>query len=101
MEGGQYDIECGRCGEVGVGVLTAEEARAVSDCTGPAYRQCGRCGKMTGWIAARSRGAVAEEARQTPIRATGRADENVVPSGQERMATQTERDEVDAMLAQT
>jgi hypothetical protein len=56
---------------------------------------------MTGWIAARRQCAVAEEARQTAIRATGRADGNMVPRGQERMATQNERDEVDAMLAQT
>lgn len=101
METRQYEIECGRCGETRLEVLTEAEARAIGDGIGPASRQCERCGKTTGWIKARRKSASTDEAvRRSTHResAVGPSAERLVQRGQERMATQSERDEVAAIL---
>jgi hypothetical protein len=98
VERRKYEIECGRCGEAGLEFLTEEEVRVIGDGTGPAYRQCERCGKMTGWIAASGHGTPRGAAKQGPIQTTGRPPESPTPHGQERMATQSERDQMKAML---
>jgi|GEM_PF-2676203 len=101
MKKRQYEIECGRCGETRLEFLTEGEARAIADGVGPAYRPCERCGKMTGWIEARGKRASIEGTRNYPTAqqsARNQAAEGSVPRGQERMATQSERDEVDEML---
>jgi hypothetical protein len=101
MERQQYQIECGRCGETRLEFLTEQEARVVSDAIGPAYRQCERCGKVTGWIEARSQCAGAEETRVEAAyqpSANAQTAERPVPRGQERVATQCEREQVKAML---
>ena len=101
MERQPYEIECGRCGETRLEFLTEGEARDISDGVGPAYRQCERCGKVTGWIEASAKHAATGEMkqclRQRPP-ASGQPAEGLVSRGQERMATQSERDRVDAML---
>jgi len=91
----QHEIECVRCGETKLEFLTEEEAKVTSDGIGPAYRHCERCGKVTGWIQARSKYAEREEA------GSGRSDQfagKMIPSGEERIATSSERDEVNAIL---
>lgn len=95
MEQQQYEIECGRCGETKLEFLTEEEAKVTSEGIGPAYRHCERCGKITGWIKARTKHAAREEA------GAGRSDQSVgkmVPYGEERIATSSERAEVNAIL---
>ncbi len=64
---------------------------------GPAYRQCERCGKVTGWIKARSKPAAETGLAQRPLVSTQVA-ERLVPRGQERMVTPSERDEVNSIL---
>lgn len=98
MEPQQYEIECGRCGETSLEFLTETEAMTTSDGIGPAYRPCARCGKVTGWIQARSKRA---ERAETGSVANAETAEKLVPCGQERMATSSERDEVNALLEQT
>src|SRR5438105_7269468 len=95
MEKQQYDIECGRCGEISWGVLTEEEVRVTSDGIGPAYRYCEQCGKVTGWIKAKPQRAEREE---TGSDASAQSAEKLVPCGEERIATSSERDEVNARL---
>lgn len=101
MEQQRQAIECGRCGETRLECLTEEEVRVISDGVGPAYRPCERCGKVTGWIEARSECAgVAETGLDLAPRrlASVQTSERLIPRGQERMATPSECDEVDAML---
>ena len=95
MEQRQYEIECVRCGETKLEFLTEAEARVTSDGIGPAYRHCERCGKVTGWIKARSTQAEREEAGSG---VSAQAAGMLVPRGEERMATSSERDEVNAIL---
>lgn len=100
MKKQQHTIECGRCGETRVEYLTEEESRMLNDATGPIYRQCERCGKTTGWINS-SRPVTAMRA-STPVlmqnQSVGaRPSENRPLNGQERMATQAERDSVNSM----
>ena|ERR1051326_5748710 len=95
MEQQQYEIECGRCGETRLECLTEEEARVTSDGIGPAYRNCERCGKVTGWIKAGSKHAERKEAGSG---AGAQTAGKLVPCGEERIATSSERDEVNAKL---
>src|SRR5438128_1629977 len=95
----QYEIECVRCGETTLECLTEEEVRVTSDGIGPVYRPCGRCGKVTGWIKATSKHAEAEErgSAQQPV-TNAQTVKSLVPRGEERLATSSERDEVNARL---
>jgi hypothetical protein len=101
MEKQQYEIACGRCGEIRLEFLTEREGRVTSDGIGPAYRPCERCRKVTGWIKARSRRTPAAEAgldmAQRPLSSTQNA-ERLVPSGQERIPTSSESDEANSIL---
>src|SRR2546425_919172 len=101
MEKEQYEIECGRCRATRLEFLTEVEARAISDGIGPVYRQCERCGRMTGWIAARVERAETQPGMTRRPSASGQIAERLIPRGQERMATQSECDEVNAMLRGT
>jgi hypothetical protein len=98
MKKKQYEIECGRCGETRLEMLTGEEAQILIDGVGPVYQQCERCGRLTGWIRAASR-ETTRERRGTSAREA--APEYPTPHGQERLATRNERDEINEMLQPT
>ncbi len=101
MKKQQHTIECGRCGETRVEYLTQEEARMLDDATGPIYRQCERCGKTTGWINSARPTAAMSEPMPVPIKdksLNDRLSESRPLKGQERMATQAERDSVNSMV---
>jgi hypothetical protein len=79
-------------------LLTEVEAMVVNDGVGPIYRQCEQCEKTTGWIKA-SRSLEPEPARTLPGKpASGSTAVHPVPKGQERMANQSELDELDSLL---
>jgi hypothetical protein len=89
MKDRKLQIECGRCGKTMSEILTEVEARTIRDGIGPAYRQ-----------AAAERDAT-EGAPQHPTAArstSGASNEGPVAHGQERLATPSERDEMEAML---
>lgn len=101
MEKQPYEIECSRCGETGLELLAEAEARGIRDGIAPVFKQCQRCGEMTGWVEARGGWASTGEVNNRPMpqpSAGGRAAGQLVPHGQERMATQSERDEVNEVL---
>lgn len=105
MKKQQQAIECGRCGETRMESLTEEEAGELRDATGPIYRQCARCEKTTGWISSARPSAAAKDPmlcqtpRQIQNQSTNkRAADNQAPKGQERMATQAERDSVNSLV---
>jgi hypothetical protein len=104
MEGQKLQIECGRCGKTMPELLTDVEARTIRDGIGPVYRYCDRCEKTTGWIEAAAMHDETEMASQHPAapRSTsgssnGGLNDRPVAHGQERLATASERDEVNAM----
>ena len=101
MDGQKLQIECVRCGNTMSEILIEAEARTIRDGIGPVYRHCDRCEKTTGWIEAAAERDATEGAPQHPAaaRSTGRSsNERPVAHGQERLATTSERDEMEAML---
>jgi hypothetical protein len=103
MEDQKLQIECGRCGKTMSEILTEAEARTIRDGIGPVYRHCDRCEKTTGWIEAAAERDVTERAKQRPAasRSTSRSsNDRPVAQGQERLATTSERDEMEAMLSE-
>jgi hypothetical protein len=101
MEDQKLQIECGRCGKTMSEILTEAEARTIRDGIGPVYRHCDRCEKTTGWIEAAAERDVTEMAKQHPAvaRSTSWAsNDRPVAHGRERLATASERDEMEAML---
>ncbi|MBL8169274.1 MAG: hypothetical protein JNJ50_14045 [Acidobacteria bacterium] len=98
MEEQLFEMECGRCGETRLEPLTESESRTVADGVGPVYRQCLRCERTTGWIASRVLAAngLSGQAAQSSIR-TGQIDPRV-PQGQERLASESELDEMNDLL---
>jgi hypothetical protein len=101
MENQKLQIECGRCGKTTSEILTEVEARTIKDAIGPVYRYCDRCEKTTGWIEAAAERDATEGAKQHPAAAqsTSRSsNDRPVAHGQERLATASERDEMEAML---
>ncbi len=100
MKNQKLQIECGRCGFSRSEILTGEEARILKDGIGPVYRQCDKCEKTTGWIETAVKHTT-DAAKQQPVGAQSKSGSNKdrpVAHGQERLATATERDEIDAML---
>jgi endogenous inhibitor of DNA gyrase (YacG/DUF329 family) len=101
MEDQKLQIECGRCGKTMSEILTEAEARTIRDGIGPVYRHCDRCEKTTGWIEAAAERDATEAAKQHPVAARSTSQSNndrPIAHGHERLATTSERDEVDAML---
>ena len=101
MEKQKRLIECGRCGKTMSEILTVVEASTIRDGVGPVYRHCDRCEKMTGWIEAPAERDATEGAKQRPAaaRSTSRSsNDRPVAHSQERLATSSERDEMEAML---
>jgi hypothetical protein len=101
MEDQKLQIECGRCGNTMSEILTRVEARTIRDGIGPVYRHCERCEKMTGWIEAAAERDATEWTPQHPAatRSTNwSSNDRPVAHGQERLATASERDEMEAML---
>src|SRR5574341_32368 len=98
MERRPFVIECVRCGETRLELLTEAEERILNDGVGPVYRQCEQCEKTTGWI--KGRGLLESELAYLPLGQSVSAPtvSQPVPSGQERMANQSELDEVDDLL---
>jgi hypothetical protein len=98
MERRPFAIECVRCGETRLELLTEAEERTLNDGVGPVYRQCEQCEKTTGWV--KGRGSLESELAYLPL---GQSVSNLtasqpVPSGQERMANQSELDEMEDLL---
>ena len=103
MKDQKLKIECGRCGKTMSDILTEAEARTIRDGVGTVYRHCDRCEKTTGWIEAAAERDVTEGAKQhqTAARSTSRSsNDRPVAQGQERLATTSERDEMEAMLSE-
>jgi hypothetical protein len=101
MKDQKLQIECGRCGKIMSEILTEVEARTIRDGVGPVYRQCDRCEKTTGWIEAPAESDATDGAKQHPAaaRSTSRSsNDRPVAHGQERLATASERDEMEAIL---
>lgn len=96
----QQTIECGRCGQTRLESLTKEEAAKLNDAIEPIYRHCQQCEKTTGWIRSTHSSAPTKETRPRSGKrqSAGRAAENWPLKGQERMATQAERDQVNSMV---
>ena len=101
MDGQKLQIECGRCGKTMSEILTEAEARTIRDGIGPVYRHCDRCEKTTGWIEAATERDAIEGAPQHTAAARSTSwtsNDRSVAQGQERLATTSERDEMEAML---
>ncbi|MCI0388360.1 MAG: hypothetical protein MOB07_06295 [Acidobacteria bacterium] len=101
MKDQKFKIECGRCGETMSETLTGEEARTIHHGVGPVYRHCVRCERTTGWVEAAARRNAKEKLKRRTAGArapSGSSNDRFVAHGQERLATASERDEVDAML---
>jgi hypothetical protein len=101
MKDRKLQIECGRCGKTMSEILTEAEARTIRDGIGPAYRHCDRCEKTTGWIEAAAERDATEGAPQHAAAARSiswSSNERPVAHGEERLATTSERDEMEAML---
>lgn len=101
MKKQQHTIECGRCGETRQEFLTEEETKKLNDVAGPIYRDCAGCGKTTGWIGSAHPPVATKEpilslVQNPPV--NGRTNGSQPLKGQERMATQDERDDVNSML---
>ncbi len=101
MKKQQHTIECGRCGETRQESLAEEEAKKLNDVAGPIYRDCVGCGKTTGWISSphsvvETREPMLRLVQNPPV--NGRATGSQPLKGQERMATQDERDNVNSMV---
>ncbi|HEX5083234.1 MAG TPA: hypothetical protein VFY40_14405 [Blastocatellia bacterium] len=101
MEGQKLQIECGRCGMTMSEILTEVEARTIRDGIGPVYRDCDRCEKTTGWAEAAAKRDATEVTQQHQAAAQSTiwsSNDRIVEHGQERLATASERDEMEAML---
>ena len=101
MEDQKLHIECGRCGKTMTEILTEVEARTIREGVGPVYRHCDRCERTTGWIEAAAERDMTEGAKQhmAAAQSTSRSsNDRPAPHGQERLATASERDEMEAML---
>lgn len=94
MKKQEYTIECGRCGESRREFLSVEEAGKLSDGVEPIYRECERCEKTTGWISSACQSPASEEPASRPLPPA----QNQPLKGQERMATQAERDNVNSIV---
>jgi hypothetical protein len=84
-------------------ILTEVEARTVRDSIGPVYRHCDRCEKTTGWIETAAERDATEVAPQHSAAAQPTSwsrNDSPVAHGQERLATASERDEMEAMLCE-
>ncbi len=90
----QRTIECVRCGLVREDLLTEEETENVIAAVGPIYRYCAQCATTTGWIGS---GQTKKASSSTSQSRSGSDPRSPILKGQERMATQAERDHVDAM----
>jgi hypothetical protein len=81
--------------------LTEEEAEKLNAAIGPIYRDCAQCEKTTGWINS-ARSPIAPMDLQwhqsQPRTGGGKGIESQTIKGQERMATQAERDTVNSMV---
>jgi hypothetical protein len=92
-------IECGRCGETRLEVLTEVETQAIRDAVGPAYRHCAQCGRTTGWVAGRGR-LKAELINPSTRKSSRHSIARPVYAGRERLASQAERDAISEFLRQ-
>ena len=96
----QQTIECVRCGLTREDLLTEEESEKLTAAVGPIHRHCAQCGTMTGWISSRRSSGVTKKSPSLPlINQTGGGGgiESPTLTGQERMATQAERDHVNSL----
>jgi hypothetical protein len=92
MSGRLIAIECVRCVETRLELLTDVELRSISDGIGPVYRYCAQCDRMTGWAAGLG---TLNATLSDPLHAGfGRNTKRPVPAGQERLARQSEIDDI-------
>jgi hypothetical protein len=92
MSGRLIAIECVRCDETRLELLTDDEVRSITDGIGPVYRYCAQCDRMTGWAAGRG---ILNAILSDPSRpGFGWNMKRPVPAGQERLARQSEIDAI-------
>ena len=92
MSGRLVAIECVRCVETRLELLTEVEVRSISDGIGPVYRYCAQCDRMTGWAA--GLGLLNANLSDPSRRGFGRNTKRLIPAGQERLARQSEIDDI-------
>jgi hypothetical protein len=100
----QQTIECVRCGMAREELLTEEEAEKLSAAIGPIYRDCAQCDKTTGWVSSATLPVVVNELlwhQSLPQTGSSKETGSQPLKGQERMATQAERDTVNSMVHNT
>jgi hypothetical protein len=93
MSAALFIIECGRCGLTALEPSAESEAMAARDAIGPLMRHCAQCGRTTGWLPWRRRS-------NDDLLNSGPNAARPVPSGQERLASQSELAAVRQLLQQ-
>ncbi|MBS1787069.1 MAG: hypothetical protein JST85_05070 [Acidobacteria bacterium] len=97
----QQAIKCESCGDSRLALLMSGDAKAFNDVAGPIYRDCIRCGKITGWTVGLRQSATTSNASsisfQSKFESIQVVDSYTI-NGQERIATQAERDKVNLMV---
>jgi hypothetical protein len=94
----QDEIECGRCGEIRLEILSEKDLRLITEGTGPVYRECEKCGKTTGWIKATAGTDLTSRTNSAVVNPQSASDPaQRTPAGQERMASRSERREVNKL----
>ena len=101
MKTTQQALGCSECGEIRLELLTEEDAATLQDIAGTINRACVRCGKSTGWGVTDYLPVQAKNTLPRPLQvqleSVRIADDHII-KGQERMATQAERDNVNSMV---
>jgi hypothetical protein len=92
-------IECIRCGETRMELLSASETQALSDAVSSLSRYCAQCGSTTGWVRGRGR-LKAELLNQSTHKDGVRTAARPIPAGQERLASQSELNAITELLQQ-
>ena len=92
MSGRLFAIECVRCVETRMEILSEVELRSISDGIGPVYRYCAQCDGMTGWSA--GLGILSANLSDPSRPGFGRKTKPLIPAGQERLARQSELDDI-------
>ena len=92
MNGRLFAIECVRCVETRLELLTEVELLSISDGIGPVYRYCAQCDRMTGWAA--GLGILNANLSDPSRPGFGWNIKRPVPAGQERLARQAEIDDI-------
>jgi hypothetical protein len=97
MKNFNLQIECGKCGGTRSEILTEKDATMLKDRTGPIYRRCPHCDRTTRWIEAGDPPVDTQPSPSLSSEKRGWKNESPVMAGQERIATASEREKMDAL----